>query len=299
MSYGPARALGRCSAGFRAMRETGEGPRTLVAKRTHRVEQHRSAVPGIEAMTLFSDHAFPRHSHDQFGIGIMTLGAQRSWSGIGQVESQVGDAITVNPGEMHDGIPMGGRARGWRMLYLDPHLVGREVVGEIAGEPEMTRPAMRDPVLAGLFARLFAEVTGPSPDRLAAEEDLLRALMHVLRLYGIRRPSSPATSPSPSVLKALRRLDAAPEAPTSLAELAALSSVSRFQLLRGFAREVGATPHAYLVQRRVRLVRQFLAAGQPPAEAALRAGFADQSHMTRAFVRQFGITPGRYRAALT
>jgi AraC-like DNA-binding protein len=34
------------------------------------------------------------------------------------------------------------------------------------------------------------------------------------------------------------------------------------------------------------------------AEAALIAGFADQSHMSRAFVRQFGVTPGRYQAAL-
>lgn len=84
----------------------------------------------------------------------------------------------------------------------------------------------------------------------------------------------------------------------SLAELATLSGVSRFQLLRGFAREIGITPHAYLVQRRVRLARQLLADGQTPAQAALLAGFADQSHMTRAFVRQLGVTPSRYRAAI-
>jgi AraC-like DNA-binding protein len=41
-----------------------------------------------------------------------------------------------------------------------------------------------------------------------------------------------------------------------------------------------------------------LADGRPIAEAAIDAGFADQSHMTRAFVRQFGVTPGRYVAAL-
>jgi AraC-like DNA-binding protein len=85
----------------------------------------------------------------------------------------------------------------------------------------------------------------------------------------------------------------------SLAELAALSGVSRFQLLRGFAREVGITPHAYLVQRRVRLARQLLAKGQTPVQAAMQAGFADQSHMTRAFVRQIGVTPSRYQAAIT
>jgi len=77
-----------------------------------------------------------------------------------------------------------------------------------------------------------------------------------------------------------------------------LSGVSRFQLLRGFSREIGITPHAYLVQRRVLRAKQFLADGQTPAEAATRAGFADQSHMTRAFVRQLGITPARYQAAI-
>jgi AraC-like DNA-binding protein len=61
---------------------------------------------------------------------------------------------------------------------------------------------------------------------------------------------------------------------------------------------VGTTPHAYLVQRRVLLARQLLVAGQSLVEAAVNAGFADQSHMTRAFVRQFGVAPGRYVAAL-
>jgi AraC family transcriptional regulator len=32
------------------------------------------------------------------------------------------------------------------------------------------------------------------------------------------------------------------------------------------------------------------------AQIALEAGFADQSHFTRAFRRHFGVTPGRYRA---
>jgi hypothetical protein len=34
----------------------------------HRVTQHRSAAAGIEAMSLATDRAFPRHGHDQFGL---------------------------------------------------------------------------------------------------------------------------------------------------------------------------------------------------------------------------------------
>jgi AraC-like DNA-binding protein len=247
-------------------------------------------------MTLYSNHAFPRHSHDHFGIGIMISGAQRSWSIVGQVESQAGDVIMVNPGEMHDGMPVDGVARSWRILYLDPAVVAREIADETTDGELVMRPVARDPQLARDVVQLFAALEHPAQGGLAMEERLLRCLMRVLHRHGVHEVHSAGASPP--IMKAVRRLEDAPEVPTSLAELAALSGVSRFQLLRGFAREIGTTPHAYLVQHRVRLTRRLLAAGRSPADAALLAGFADQSHMTRAFVRQFGITPGRYKAAI-
>jgi AraC-like DNA-binding protein len=268
-----------------------------MASRIHRVEQHKLSVPGIEAMTLVSNHHFPRHSHEQFGIGVIAFGAQRSWSGVGSVSAAVGDVIMVNPGEIHDGIPVDGGARGWRMIYLNPATMACEIGGEFVGPVEIVRPVARDPLLAGHFAELFACLTAVQPDSLVREENLLRSLICLLRRHGMARPAP--SGPPPCVAKAIQRLDSAPEEPVSLAQLAALSGVSRFQLLRGFAREVGITPHAYLVQRRVRLARRLLAEGQTPVQAALLAGFADQSHMTRAFVRQLGITPRNYRAAIS
>jgi hypothetical protein len=44
--------------------------------------------------------------------------------------------------------------------------------------------------------------------------------------------------------------------------------------------------------------RTLLARGTALAEAAAASGFADQSHMTRLFVRAYGLTPGAYVAAL-
>src|ERR1700737_2310100 len=158
-----------------------------VIKRMHRVEQHRSGIPGIEAMTLFSNHAFPRHSHDQFGIGVMISGAQRSWSVIGEVESQAGDVIMVNPGEMHDGLPMGG-ARGWRIIYLDPALVARAVANEAIGRELVIRPVARDPHLATHVLRLFKQLEAAAPDQLVAEESLLYCLMRVAEKYGVEGP---------------------------------------------------------------------------------------------------------------
>jgi AraC-like DNA-binding protein len=250
----------------------------------------------VEARTITSDRTFPRHSHDQLGIGIVLCGAHRSWSGIGHVEALAGDSIMVNPGEMHDGMPGGIGSRTWRMLYFEPFVVADLARAEGTDDVEVVRPAVRDTILSARFARLFRCVTARAPDKLAMDERLLLLVMRVLRRHGLRH--MPVGERSPSVRIALQRLDASPSSHVSLTELARLSGVGRFQLIRGFVREVGATPHAYLVQRRVLLARQCLKRGQSIAEAALNAGFADQSHLTRAFVRQFGVTPGRYTAAV-
>jgi AraC-like DNA-binding protein len=152
-----------------------------------------------------------------------------------------------------------------------------------AGPVEIVRPVARDSLLALHFATLFACLPAAQPDRVANEESLLRTLMCLLRRHGIPRPA--AIGPCLSVANAIRHLDSAPDSQVSLAELAALSGVTRFQLLRAFAREVGITPRAYLVQRRVLLAQRLLAEGQTPAQAAILAGSADQTRLTRAFVR--------------
>ncbi len=259
-----------------------------LSAQTHNVKQLRSKVPGIDAIEFESGRAFPRHCHDQYGIGVVLSGAQRSWSGIGPVESFAGSVITVNPGEMHDGIPVAGCVRRWRMLYFDPSLLS-----ETQAQAEFKSPSLRDPKLARLAQSFFRHVTvegGP----LAAEEHLVRL---AVPLFGMRDPPAGPRGALPAVAEAKARIDADPASPVTLSELAALCGISRFQLVRAFAREFGATPHAYLVQRRVLLARQLLLMGETPAIAAQDSGFADQSHMTRAFVRHFGITPARYAAA--
>ena len=69
--------------------------------------------------------------------------------------------------------------------------------------------------------------------------------------------------------------------------------------LRVFSKATGQTPHAYLVNLRVNLARELLATGTRPAEAAVAAGFSDQSHLTRVFKRIVGVTPGHYARAVT
>ena len=57
------------------------------------------------------------------------------------------------------------------------------------------------------------------------------------------------------------------------------------------------TPHAYMIQRRIIAARHLIARGMSLADAAAASGFADQSHMTRIFVRTYGISPSMYARA--
>ncbi len=257
-------------------------------------------LPGIDIVHADTARAFSRHIHDEFGIGLIDRGAQKSASGRGMVEAGAGDLITVNPGEVHDGLPLDDRGRAWRMLYLDPDVVSELIADITDGRPlhdiEFHRPALCDPRLSARFESLFTAMTSSAErqiDSLHADEALL------LLLQGLLQPRIEALTAIPAGISAARsRIDDDLAAPVRLADLALESGLSRFQFLRGFTRATGLPPHAYLVQRRLQMARRLIAAGMPVAEAAATAGFFDQSHLTRHFVRCYGIAPGAFAAAV-
>jgi AraC family transcriptional regulator len=81
----------------------------------------------------------------------------------------------------------------------------------------------------------------------------------------------------------------------SLSALAALAGLGERQFLRAFRASVGESPHQYLLRRRVVRAKALIASAIPLAHVSQECGFADQSQLTRIFVRYMGVTPGRYR----
>lgn len=255
----------------------------------------RTGIDGIEAVFADSRHCFARHSHDAYGIGVIERGAQKSTSGRGMVEAGAGHAITVNPGEVHDGRPVGDAPRAWRMLYMQPAVVAAAAADIFEGDPreEFHAPVLEDARIAGLVSAALAALTGREAAPSAGEEALLVLLAALLRERSPRREGAASSA----VLRARDRLDGDPASAVSLQDLSAECGIGRFRLVRDFARITGLTPHAYGLQRRTELARRLIADGTPLAEAAAAAGFADQSHMTRNFTRRYGYTPGLYLAA--
>ncbi|UXT56570.1 AraC family transcriptional regulator [Agrobacterium fabrum] len=259
----------------------------------------KTVLPGVTAVVADSDRSFPRHMHDQFGIGLIARGAQKSLSGRGMVEAGPGHVITVNPGEVHDGIPLGESGRAWRMLYLDIEIV-RDAIADInekdRGTFEFAYPVDTRP-LAERFNAVFSAVTAKERpgETLDSDETLLMLLADAMETAA----NPPVVAAPDTIKRAKSSIDDDPARPFRLADLAKEAGMSQFRFLRAFAKATGLTPHSYLLQRRVHLARHALADGTRPAEAAVIAGFVDQSHLNRFFVRQFGVTPAVYRAALS
>jgi AraC-like DNA-binding protein len=259
---------------------------------------HPTSLSGLEAVSATSAHVFPKHTHDTYGIGFLSAGGQISASGRGQVEAQAGQLITVNPGEVHDGAPIGRMPRSWHMLYLTPGLVADSVSDLVSStfDLEFERPVFADPEIRSRLAALQHRL---AHDGNELEADALReVLILILGTSLTRRTTAPPALPA-SLAHIRQRLNDDPATPKDLTTLARAAGLSRFQLIRSFRRHTGLTPHAYQMQSRVHLSRRLLAEGLSPAEAAAACGYVDQSHMHREFRRCFGLTPGAYRNAWT
>ncbi|SOD30448.1 transcriptional regulator, AraC family [Variovorax sp. YR752] len=269
---------------------------------------HRSQVfgtpwEGVHGTAMDSARHYGRHWHATYGVGLLDHGAQSSASGRGKVDAYAGDLITTNPGEVHDGRPLGGPSRRWRMVYFDAAVMAGMLGGIVDGSVEFTRPVLKDLRLLQALRRLFTRLddwrnraasASASAEALACEESLVE-------VCGLLLGGHSTAVPQPEIdgdvrLVRERLADDLLAAPT-LDELAVMAGLGKFQLLRRFQKAYGVPPHAWLLLQRAERARALIRRGTSLANTAAASGFADQSHMTRIFTRHFGFTPGAWQRA--
>jgi hypothetical protein len=149
-------------------------------------------LAGVESMSATTARSFPRHTHDEYGIGIIDLGGHASWSGRGRVEAGPGSFISVNPGEVHDGHALGRRPRSWRILYFEPAALDALQADVTGGDVpfEFLQPVFDDRALRARFLSLtvradraawlaWARRAGIHPAVLALAEEHERVLEEV------------------------------------------------------------------------------------------------------------------------
>lgn len=144
-----------------------------------------------------------------------------------------------------------------------------------------------------LGAQLREELRSDDAVAPVAVEGLALALLADVA----RAPRFARTRDDPPWLRSvLERIRAEYRTSLTLADLAVSAGVHPVHLARVFRERQGTTVAALV--RRLRFewsLRELRASNRPLAEVALEAGYADQSHFSRAFRNATGLTPKAYR----
>jgi AraC family transcriptional regulator len=161
-----------------------------------------------------------------------------------------------------------------------------------------THLAARDAVLEGLLAGARHEVDADCPSGTLFAEGVSLAILARLRACHAAR--SPTEPPARKLSAAQSRetvdfIDAHLGTELSIARLASIAEMSPHTFARRFKATFDATPHSFVLSRRIDRAEALLRGDRPLSAIALSLGFASQSHFTEAFRRRTGRTPSAAR----
>jgi AraC-like DNA-binding protein len=160
--------------------------------------------------------------------------------------------------------------------------------------------APRLPPLPQLMPVIAAcEAARDESDSAAFEELAMRLTGATLATLagGKRVARPPSARDERRVSLALRRIEAAPHARLSLAQLASEAATSPYHFLRIFRQVVGMTPHQFVLRTRLHHAAMRMRRTDEAISAiAFDAGFNDLSTFNRRFRRLMGVSPGAYRS---
>jgi len=252
-------------------------------------EQARARTLSLGRMTSMTFPArlvLPRHEHPEPTIAVILRGG---FAGIydGTERECSPMTLVVEPAGAIHANRFGDAPTTVLSLSLGPE--GPPAVEGVARLQRFTRDAFS------------AELARQATDELRRPDELTPLAVEALGLELVTRLARlPAEGGSPAWLDEARDLLHARFAEAlRLGDVAAAVGVEPERLARAFRRTYRESLASYMRRLRVNAAAEMLIAGPEPSIAAIAAevGFADQSHLTRSFVRTLGTTPASYREA--
>lgn len=270
-------------------------PAIAAPDRTEWTRLASERLAGVELLAArFVRHTYARHAHDAYVLAVIDAGTQTFRYRGAQRVATAGDIVVLQPGEAHDGRPLGGDGYAYRTLHISPtHLAEQEDKNSL---PIFREPILRDAKLRALVNMLCERLETTDVPAEACREALFLTTEALKERYG-QAVTLTGTSDRPADRALAERArefmeEHVSDSMLTIERLAAKCSTSRSHLTRAFSARFGIPPHAWLIQRRLFRARSRLLAGEPAALVAIEAGFTDQSHFVKRFKAVYGVPPG-------
>lgn len=228
------------------------------------------------------------HFHDTYCIGITLDGYFGLNINKKTFHSYAKSVKVINPGDIHS-----GESKEWCFysFYLPTNILQEhyEQLHGIKELPFFAKAIIEDEILYHYFLDFFQSAY-TQKSFLEVESKLTLALSHLIKFYAQNTPFKEETQ-NHNIQKAVDYLQSQPINQVNLSELANVAGLSKYHFLRLFKEQTGLTPHAYILQEKVYAAKEFIKQGGSLSQAALHAGFSDQSHLNKNFKKLFGYTP--------
>jgi len=179
------------------------------------------------------------------------------------------------------------------MLYVKPSLVQEVLNGKPL--PFLADGISSDPRLAAA-TDVMLDAMDHALDPLEEDDSLLH-LVATLQVI-CECPAQQVSHDYQAARRAREYMDDCIEQNITLDDLAMSANKDRWSLSKDFRAFYGTSPHRYLTMRRLERVKAYVFQGLSLADAAVDAGFFDQSHMSRHFKKAYGIAPSRWCISL-
>jgi AraC family transcriptional regulator len=235
----------------------------------------------------------PSHAHHALSLTILLDGAfEETYLPIHRPQECAAGSVLVRPPEEPHANRIG--KQGGRTLSieieagrLDCHGQALDALASLAHRREV---AFLDLGLAMSNELRCADAASG----LALESLSLELLARLLRA---REPSATAASWLRPAIDTLH--DRFRDHTLRITDLASQAGVHPVYFARAFREVCGVTPGEYVRRLRLEWTRERIVTSSATlAELALEAGFADQSHLTRAFHARYGATPAQLRRSI-
>ena len=237
-----------------------------------------------------SNGIFTKHFHDTYTIGITHDGFFKSINLNKECLVYKKTTRIINPGEVHS-----GNSKAWKYTNFYPTIsLLEEMYEEMYFEkkiPLFEKHIANDIKLYNLLFKLFKSVYG-NFDSMKIEINLINALSYLIKNYSSVTKDYNVVFPDKKIMtNSLEYINDCLESSISLDNLANNAALSKFHFLRVFKKNVGLTPHHYILTRKVQKARDLIIEGSSLSQAGFSMGFADQSHFIRNFKKIYGYSP--------
>lgn len=258
-------------------------------------EQHTSETPHVVE--------FPEHFATKHLLRVNTGGpSTNDWriDGRGRRTYDRPGGVSILPAGTHVSVVASSRT-GCMVLEIDPTELQR--TGNHGRSVELvSQLTIQDRQIALLMTAMQSDLEAGSPAGSLYGESLGAALSTYLsQRYGTIAPKLEEYKgglPKPRLNRVREYIENNLENNVSLTELAEVAGVSLYHFAKAFKQSMGATPHQYVLDRKVDRAKELLRdPNRSVLEASARTGFVDQSHFTKIFRRLVGVTPTEFRNA--